>query len=610
MESFRVLYLYFLLICFIKPFTSQDIIAPGNLLRDGETLVSSSGFFELGFFSPGSSNGRYLGAWYKKSPSTIFWVANRDKPLNNGRRNGVLELNDQGVLLLLDSTNNNTVWSSNYSSTRNRAYNPFAQLLDSGNLVVENGYGSSNGGNLDQLLWQSFDHPCDTIMPGMKLGWDQETGLDRFVSSWKSSDNPGRGDYVVKIDRRGYPQSVQLKGSKLMVRAGSWNGFAFTGFSNHNPNPVINAEFVLNEKEVYYKFDLMNNSVFSRFIMNPSGTGQIFYWEIQTSSWQLVTTGPPDLCDNYAWCSANSICNIDNNPVCECLKGYEPKNIKEWNVSNWSSGCTRKVALSCDASDGFIKYTGIKLPDTSSSWYNTTMDLEECMRSCLQNCSCKAYSNVDIRGEGSGCLIWLDQLLDMRQFPAGGQDIYVRVSASELVSDHYRNKGRGSIAKKKLVGVAVGSAIFVMSLMLLGLILIIIKRKRQNSGKNVMDIPIFDLSVMIKATDNFSTLNKLGEGGFGLVYKGTLEDGKELAVKRLSTKSGQGLQELKNEVVLIAKLQHRNLVKLLGCCIEGEEKLLIYEYMSNKSLDNFIFDETHSNRLDWPKRWHIIHGIA
>ncbi|KAI9075613.1 hypothetical protein K1719_042413 [Acacia pycnantha] len=515
MESFRVLYLYSLLLYLIKPLTSRDIITPGNLLRENETLVSASGFFELGFFSPGPPNARYLGAWYKKSPSTIFWVANRDKPLNESEK-GVLEFDDRGFLSLLDSTNNNTVWSSNYSSTRNRAYDPFAQLLDSGNLVVKIGYGSDNSGNLEQLLWQSFDHPCDTLMPGMKLGWDQETGLDRFVSSWKSSDDPG--------------------------------------------------------------------------------IGQVFDWVIQTSSWRVMTSGSLDTCANYALCGANSICNISNNPVCECLRGYEPKNFKEWNVSDWNGGCTRRVSLDCDGGDGFKQYTGIKLPDTSSSWYNMTMDLEECKKTCLQNCSCAAYSNLDIRGEGSGCLIWFDQLLDMKQFPAGGQDLYVRVLASEL--DHFRDEGRGSIGKKKLVGIAVGCALFVMSIMILGLTLIAKKRKLRNSGKEVMDIPTFDLSVIINGTDNFSIVNKLGEGGFGPVYKGTLEDGQELAVKRLSTKSGQGFEELRNEVELIAKLQHRNLVKLIGCCIEGEEKLLIYEYMPNKSLDHFIFDETHSKLLD------------
>ncbi|KAL5547051.1 hypothetical protein UlMin_006738, partial [Ulmus minor] len=113
----------------------------------------------------------------------------------------------------------------------------------------------------------------------------------------------------------------------------------------------------------------------------------------------------------------------------------------------------------------------------------------------------------------------------------------------------------------------------------------------------------FDLESILMATNNFSITNKLGQGGFGSVYKAKLH-GKEVAIKRLSSSSGQGAQEFRNEIILISKLQHRNLVKLMGCCIENEEKLLLYEFMPNKSLDTFLFD------LDWATRFHIIHGVA
>ncbi|XVE52860.1 hypothetical protein DITRI_Ditri02bG0158300 [Diplodiscus trichospermus] len=102
----------------------------------------------------------------------------------------------------------------------------------------------------------------------------------------------------------------------------------------------------------------------------------------------------------------------------------------------------------------------------------------------------------------------------------------------------------------------------------------------------------------------------LGQGGFGPVYRGTLRDGKEIAVKRLSRGSGQGLEEFMNEVVVISKLQHRNLVRLLGCSIEEEEKMLVYEYMPNKSLDAFLFDPVKKEVLDWKKRFNVIEGIS
>ncbi|KAF8411270.1 hypothetical protein HHK36_003817 [Tetracentron sinense] len=134
--------------------------------------------------------------------------------------------------------------------------------------------------------------------------------------------------------------------------------------------------------------------------------------------------------------------------------------------------------------------------------------------------------------------------------------------------------------------------------------------KTEGITENERQLKFFDLSTVVAATDNFSSANKLGQGGFGPVYKGQLFDGQEIAVKRLSKTSGQGIEEFKNEVMLIAQLQHRNLVRLLGCCIQEEEKMLIYEYMPNKSLDSFIFDQTRKALLDWRKRFEIIIGIA
>ncbi|RXH99316.1 hypothetical protein DVH24_011641 [Malus domestica] len=109
------------------------------------------------------------------------------------------------------------------------------------------------------------------------------------------------------------------------------------------------------------------------------------------------------------------------------------------------------------------------------------------------------------------------------------------------------------------------------------------------SGIN-SELPFFELSTIVKATNNFASNNKLGTGGFGSVYKGVLDNGKDIAVKRLAKNSGQGIGEFKNEVVLLSKLQHRNLVRIMGCCVQDEEKMLIYEYLPNKSLDFFIFE--------------------
>ncbi|XP_043807868.1 cysteine-rich receptor-like protein kinase 10 [Manihot esculenta] len=120
----------------------------------------------------------------------------------------------------------------------------------------------------------------------------------------------------------------------------------------------------------------------------------------------------------------------------------------------------------------------------------------------------------------------------------------------------------------------------------------------------------FDLGTIEAATNNFSNDNKLGEGGFGEVYKGIMSNGQAIAVKRLSRNSLQGAEEFKNEVLLVAKLQHRNLVRLLGFCLEGEEKILVYEFVPNKSLDYFLFDPEKRRQLNWPRRYKIIEEIA
>ncbi|KAL8107840.1 G-type lectin S-receptor-like serine/threonine-protein kinase B120 [Apium graveolens] len=132
----------------------------------------------------------------------------------------------------------------------------------------------------------------------------------------------------------------------------------------------------------------------------------------------------------------------------------------------------------------------------------------------------------------------------------------------------------------------------------------------RDGANKELEFPKFRFSSISDATNKFSDVNKLGEGGFGPVYKGELLNGQYVAVKRLSQTSGQGLEELRNETILIAKLQHRNLVRLLGCCIEKDEKILVYEYMPNKSLDSILFDPKKKELLDWGRRVQIIEGIA
>jgi hypothetical protein len=126
--------------------------------------------------------------------------------------------------------------------------------------------------------------------------------------------------------------------------------------------------------------------------------------------------------------------HIGESPVCQCLKGFQSKSPETWNPEEWSQVCVRSTQLNCQDKDkdGFAKFSGLKLLDTTNSWVNESMNLKECRIKCLGNFSCMAYTNSDIRGGGSGCAIWYGNLFDIRQISAGGQDLYIRMPASEL----------------------------------------------------------------------------------------------------------------------------------------------------------------------------------
>ncbi|CAI0439131.1 unnamed protein product [Linum tenue] len=589
--------------------TAVDTFNSSQPIADGDTIVSAGDTFVLGFFSPrNSSTNRYLGIWYRNIPGqAVVWVANRDNPINGST--GLLTVNSQGNLALVYNLNNggSSIWSSNSSRP---ARNPVAQLLDSGNLVVR------EAGDDDNFLWQSFDYPCDTLLPGMKLGLDRRTGFDRYLTSSKAADDPSSGGFTYRIDPRGYPEIIQREGSTERYRTGPWNGLRFSGTPYLRPNPIYMFQFVVSDQEIYYSYLLDNTSTVSRLVLNQNGVIQRLTWSGDTQGWVVYVTAQMDFCDRYALCGAYG----------SCLRGFEPKVPNEWELVNWSNGCVRQTALNCSG-DGFVKYSGVKLPETRRSWFNVSMSLEECRGNCLRSCNCTAYANIDIRNGGSGCLLWFSELIDIRELEDSGQDIYIRMAASEIGKEPELNYPKETVCVYTLLIQSFIPLFWLLHVEATGNSETNSKSRtrKQISGetrgdpednarfgaeKDDLELPLFDIAAISVATNNFSLSNVVGEGGFGPVYKGVFKDGQEMAVKRLSKDSTQGLDEFKNEVKTIAKLQHRNLVKLLGCCIEKEEKVLIYEYMPNKGLDAFIFDQKQRKLLDWPMRFQIINGIA
>ncbi|KAJ0721915.1 putative protein kinase RLK-Pelle-DLSV family [Helianthus annuus] len=578
---------------------SSDTIAVHQNISDGQTIVSENAKFELGFFSPGNSKNRYLGIWFKNTPSqTVAWVANRETPLID--TSGAIKLDNQGNLSLVNGSGI-VIWSSNSSASGTNT-NLIAQLLDSGNLVIKTGYKSNN----ESLIWQSFDYPGDTYLTGMKLGKNFITGRETFLTSWKSEDDPSPGEYTLRflMVKGKYQQFYIRRSSAIETRIGPYNGISFSGRPLITPdaiNPVYVSYIVVNQNEMYFTALSSNDTttVSSRTVVTPGGKLEIFQQKFANQDWIKSITLPVDYCDNYRVCGPYGSCNAATTPYCGCLKGFER------NTSDDTSVCRQSIALDCGPGEGFEKLSSMKLPDTENAVFSGNMSLQDCEVACKNNCSCTAYANPNITPGGIGCLLWFGGLTDVRVYSQNGQDLYVRLAASELKFQR----------KKRAVMVVTLSISAVLTL--LGLVLALYIRRKwkkrsdaeSSSQMGSADVTLFSLSNISRATNDFAVDNKLGEGGFGPVYKGVLE-GQEIAVKRLSKSSQQGLDEFKNEVICIAKLQHRNLVKLLGYCIQGNEKMLIYEYMPNKSLDSLLFDESRKLFLDWPQRFQIIHGIA
>ncbi|XP_059660688.1 G-type lectin S-receptor-like serine/threonine-protein kinase At1g11410 isoform X2 [Cornus florida] len=618
--------LFFLLTPFLnltRFCTSTDTISLNQSIRDnyGDKLVSSGEFFVLGFFSPGNSNKRYIGIWYHKvQEQTIVWVANRDNPIND--TSGVLSIDKTGNLVVHNGNDSFPLWSTNVSVAAPASICS-AQLLDSGNLVLLQG---DDGKRV--VAWQSFDYPTDTMLPFMKIGMDRRTGLNRFLTAWKSPDDPRIGECSLKMDLSGSPQLLLSKGSIWLWRTGPWNGLKWSGVSEMpTSNFIFNVSYIDNHDEVSLLYNLFNTSIFSRMVVNEFGIVQRLTWLEGNRRWVEIWSAPKDRCDSYNSCGSYGNCNPrdDGEFKCTCLPGFEPKVARDWSLRVASGGCVRKrKGQVCGNGEGFVRMTHSNIPYATMTHVNISSNLKECEEVCLKDCSCSGYTSVDIRGGGgggSGCVTWHNQLIDTRVFSDGGQDIYIRVDAVELAQ---YSKSKGNHGKKLKVAIVVVSVAVVSFLIIFLAYWFVMKKSKGKRGMGNLsfsenelvesetstDLPFFDLRTIVAATDNFSSANRLGQGGFGTVYKGRLHNGQEIAVKRLSKNSGQGIREFKNEVTLIAKLQHRNLVKLVGCCIQQEENMLIYEYLPNKSLDSFIFDEAKRSSMGWEKLFDIILGIA
>ncbi|XP_054778327.1 G-type lectin S-receptor-like serine/threonine-protein kinase At1g11300, partial [Prosopis cineraria] len=542
-------------------------------------------------------------------------VANRNNPVRDS--SGVFTISEDGNLVVLNDQNL-TLWSSNVSNIPPDS--SMAQLLDTGNLVL-------NDNTTGKTLWESFQHPSDSFIPKMKLGTNPGTGeKPTLLTSWKSPSDPSIGSFSASLEHLDAPEAVIYNGSKPYWRSGPWNGGEFLGVNATYDRSKAYASsnldgFSLNEDNGTYciSFDLARTSHFGVFKLSSIGEWVITGWinEKEVRRWRIQHNE----CDVYGQCGEFGYCNPESTPICSCLYGFEPKNPDEWNKQNWKNGCTRKEPLQCDkriksgSEDGFKKLESVKPPDFVEQLQ--VPDEENCRRKCLQNCSCLAYA-YDL---AIACMLWNGKLIDIRTFAPKGVDLYIRLANSELdkIGDKRRDKWKVIVIA---ISLTIGVTVFAACSHFLWKIVARSKGKTNQNGlsKSIMirdsgqekleELPLFEFEKLAIATNNFHGCNMIGQGGFGLVYKGELQDSQAIAIKRLSRGSRQGLEEFMNEVKVISKLQHCNLVRLIGCCIEQDEKMLVYEYMPNKSLDAMLFDSRKVVVLDWRKRYSIIEGIT
>ncbi|XP_028190213.1 G-type lectin S-receptor-like serine/threonine-protein kinase At2g19130 [Glycine soja] len=591
----------YLLTLFFNLFTHNFLaalttISTNQTLTGDQTLVSEAGVFELGFFKPGNSSNYYIGIWYKRvTIQTIVWVANRDNPVSD-KSTAKLTISG-GNLVLLDASSNQ-VWSTNITSPMSDSV-VVAVLLDSGNLVLTN---RPNGASASDSLWQSFDHLTDTFLPGGKIKLDNKTKKPQYLTSWKNNQDPATGLFSLELDPEGSnAYLISWNKSEEYWTSGAWNGHIFSLVPEMRLNYIFNFSFVSNENESYFTYSLYNTSIISRLVMDVSGQIKQLSWLENAQQWNLFWSQPRQQCEVYAFCGAFGSCTENVMPYCNCLTGFEPKSPFDWNLVDYSGGCKRKTKLQCENSnpfngdkDGFIAIPNLVLPKQEQSVGSGNEGV--CESICLNNCSCTAYAF-----DSNGCSIWFDNLLNVQQLSqddSSGQTLYVKLAASEFHDDN----SRIGMIVSVVVGVIVGIGV------LLALLLYVKIRKRKRMVRAVEgSLVAFRYRDLQNATKNFS--EKLGEGGFGSVFKGTLGDTGVVAVKKLESTSHVE-KHFQTEITTIGKVQHVNLVRLRGFCSEGSKKLLVYDYMPNGSLDFHLFQNKNSKVLDWKTRYQIALGTA
>ncbi|XP_045792998.1 putative receptor protein kinase ZmPK1 [Trifolium pratense] len=576
-----------------------------------DKLISHNGMFSAGFISIGQ-NAYSFAIWFTEPNSlnhknTIVWMANRDQPVN-GKRSKLTLLNTGNIVLLDVSLNN--VWSSKTASLEPLELH----LKNDGNLVLLELQGT-------KILWQSFDSPTDTLVPGQPL-----TRYTKLVAS-RSDTNHSSGFYqfffddenILGLHYNGRDVSSSYWPKPWLL---SWD----VGRSNFNSSRIAVlgsfGEFYSSDNFTFTTSDY--GSVMQRIMkLDSDGVVRVYSRINVSQNWYVSWQAFSGTCTVHGVCGANSTCSYSPKlgRKCSCIPGYRMKN-----PNDWSYGCEPMFDFTCNKSEStFLEMKNVEFYGYDFH-YIEICNFSTCVDLCLQDCNCKAFQFSYWEKHGFYRCFTKTQLQNGRYYPIFKGSTYLRLPKGNTFSlKQTSNPSNNDVCSEKLQRVYVNegenhfvkfflwfaTAIGAFQTVCIFVIWCSLFRSNQKTyadqeGYHIADIGFrkFSYLELKKATKGFS--QEIGRGGGGVVYKGLLSDERHAAIKRLYNAQQGGEGEFLAEVGIIGRLNHMNLIEMWGYCAEGKYRLLVYEYMENGSLA----DNLSSNKLDWSKRYKIALAIA
>ncbi|KAI6675147.1 hypothetical protein NL676_003053 [Syzygium grande] len=592
-------------------FASSNTLNRGSSLsveeHDSDTLTSPDNTFACGFYGLGG-NAYWFSIWFTNSSDrTVVWTANRDKPVNG--QGSKVTLRSTGSLVLTN-VDGSVVWQTNTTSTDARSL----ELLNSGNLVLR--------GPDRTILWQSFEYPTDTLLPNQLL-----TKSKKLVSSLKGGAFYS-GYFNLYFDN---DNVLRLMYDGPDISSLYWPNPDFNVFANGRTNYNSSRIAVLDEMGHFQSSDQFQfnasdqgRGIKRRLTMDPDGNLRLYSLNKRSGSWVVTWQALPGLCNVHGICGRNGICVYTPEPKCTCPPGYEMSE-----PSDWDKGCKPKFNFTCSKSPD-MKF--VALPNTDyygfDLVYNNNASFNFCRQACLDDCSCLGFSYR----ETQRLCFTKSSLFNGYKAPSFPGTLHLKLPVSLVVSlEPIRNGSDpecsgardqllvASLTLYDSIGKRVrwaylywfASTIGAIEILIFFLGWWILFRKRDvqsivEDGYRTITSQFrrFSYEELKSATQNFK--REIGRGASGSVYKGVLADARVVAVKKLGDVYHEE-EVFWAEVSTIGKINHMNLVRMWGFCCEGKHKLLVYEYVENRSLDKHLFS---GDFIEWRDRFRIALGTA